>query len=67
MAMGISRLMSNKERGCLEFRGKVEDDEAKEEEGEEIFSIPFSEVEDWPHEREFGTIMGGWLFLFLLV
>ena len=46
MAMGISRLMSNKERGCLEFRGKVEDDEAKEEEGEEIFSIPFSEVED---------------------
>ena len=47
MAMGISRLMSNKEQGCLEFRGKVEDDEAEEEEeGEEIFSIPFSKVED---------------------
>ena len=57
MAMGISRLMSNKEQGCLEFRGEVEDEEAKKE--GEIFSISFSEVEDWPREGEFGTINGG--------
>ena len=57
MAMRIFRSMSNKEQGCLEFKGEVEDEEAKE--GEEIFSIPFSEVKDWLNEGEFGTITGG--------
>ena len=63
MAMGISRSMSNKEQGCLEFREEVED----EEEREEIFSIPFSEVEDWSREGEFETITKGWSSLFFLV
>ena len=55
--------MSNKEQGCLEFREEVED----EEEREEIFSIPFSEVEDWSREGEFETITKGWSSLFFLV
>ena len=57
MAMRIFRSMSNKEQGCLEFKGEVEDEEAKE--GEEIFSIPFSKVKDWLNEGEFGTVTGG--------
>ena len=39
--MGISKSMSNKEKGCLEF-GEVEDEKVKE--GEEMFSMPFYKV-----------------------
>ena len=59
--MRISRLISKEEQGCLDSRvwRKVEEDEVEEEEGEEIFFIPFFEVKYFLHEGKFGTITGG--------
>ena len=55
MAMGISKSMSNKEKGCLEEKLKTK----KQKKEKKCFPCLSTKFKDWPHEGEFETITGG--------